>query len=216
MVGRTTPSGSFASPERSRRVSCRRHPTCCTSTTGTPAPRSRHSTDQPPTVVSIHNLAYQGVAPRDVAEADRSAGAALRMVGRHQPALRVPSRWPTPSSRCRRTMRGRSSRRSSGAASTGRWATGAMRSTGILNGIDTEVWDPSTDPHIVSRFDADQLEAKAPNRAALLERLGFAASDVPACRRGHAPDRSEGDRPPGAPRVVARADPDAGRRARLG
>jgi starch synthase len=51
--------------------------------------------------------------------------------------------------------------------------------TGILNGIDTEVWDPTTDPHIISRFDADHLEAKAPNRAALLERLGFAGSDLP-------------------------------------
>ena len=88
--------------------------------------------------------------------------------------------------------------------------------TGILNGIDTEVWDPTTDPHIVSRFDADHLEAKAPNRAALLERLGFAGSDLPLAVAVDAPDRSEGDRPAAAPRVVARADPDAGRGARLG
>ena len=172
-------------------------------------------TVQPPTVVSIHNLAYQGVAPGTVAQADRSAGRALRMVGRRQPAhrrLRVG----------RRDRRGVAELREGDPHAgvrvrrrTCRWRYRGDALTGILNGIDTEVWDPSTDPHIVSRFDADHLEAKAPNRAALLERLGFAGVRRSTRRRRHPPDRSEGDRPPRAPRVAARADPDAGRGARL-
>lgn len=50
---------------------------------------------------------------------------------------------------------------------------------GILNGIDTDVWDPSTDVHLVSRFDGDHLDARAPNRSELLARLGFADDAVP-------------------------------------
>ena len=73
-------------------------------------------TDQPPTVVSIHNLAYQGVAPGTVAQADRSPRTSITNGGVAPTRSPVPSRWPTRSSRCRRTTRGRSSRRSSGAA----------------------------------------------------------------------------------------------------
>ncbi len=45
---------------------------------------------------------------------------------------------------------------------------------GILNGIDTALWNPATDPWIARRYDADRLEAKAENRAALRARLGLA------------------------------------------
>ena len=38
---------------------------------------------------------------------------------------------------------------------------------GILNGIHTDVVDPRTDPHLVQNFDADHLEARAVNKAAL-------------------------------------------------
>jgi starch synthase len=51
--------------------------------------------------------------------------------------------------------------------------------TGILNGIDTDVWDPSADSHLASTFDGDDLDAKSPNRVALLERFGFADDTVP-------------------------------------
>lgn len=45
---------------------------------------------------------------------------------------------------------------------------------GILNGIDTELWNPATDPFIARRYDADTLAAKAENRAALRAELGLA------------------------------------------
>jgi starch synthase len=47
--------------------------------------------------------------------------------------------------------------------------------SGILNGIDTAVWDPATDPHIAQRYDAGSLELKAANRAALCRRMDLAA-----------------------------------------
>jgi starch synthase len=39
--------------------------------------------------------------------------------------------------------------------------------TGILNGIDTEVWNPQTDPHIAYRFNANELHFRAANKAIL-------------------------------------------------
>jgi starch synthase len=45
---------------------------------------------------------------------------------------------------------------------------------GILNGIDTAVWDPGNDPHTAQRYDAKSLDAKAVNKAALQAHLGLA------------------------------------------
>ncbi len=41
---------------------------------------------------------------------------------------------------------------------------------GVLNGIDTEVWNPSTDPHLRVHYSATDLAGKEANRAALLTR----------------------------------------------
>jgi len=48
--------------------------------------------------------------------------------------------------------------------------------SGILNGIDTAVWNPETDPHIASRFSKEKLHHRAENRAALQLRLGLQPS----------------------------------------
>jgi starch synthase len=48
--------------------------------------------------------------------------------------------------------------------------------SGILNGIDTGLWNPATDPLIAGRYDADTLGAKAINKSALQRRLGLAPS----------------------------------------
>jgi starch synthase len=45
--------------------------------------------------------------------------------------------------------------------------------SGILNGIDTTVWNPRTDVRIPVNYSESSLEAKAGNRAALLERAGL-------------------------------------------
>ncbi len=49
------------------------------------------------------------------------------------------------------------------------------RLSGILNGIDTTIWDPATDPHIAAHYDASALAGKQRCREALLERFGLEA-----------------------------------------
>ena len=45
--------------------------------------------------------------------------------------------------------------------------------TGILNGVDEAVWNPATDAHLASRFDARRRGRRTPNKAALQARLGL-------------------------------------------
>jgi starch synthase len=44
---------------------------------------------------------------------------------------------------------------------------------GILNGIDTSAWDPASDRFIAARYDAASLERKSANKAALQRRLNL-------------------------------------------
>ncbi|MBS0580030.1 MAG: glycogen synthase [Proteobacteria bacterium] len=47
--------------------------------------------------------------------------------------------------------------------------------SGILNGVDYEVWDPRIDPYLPAHFDAQRLEVKAQLKGLLLTRLGLEA-----------------------------------------
>lgn len=49
--------------------------------------------------------------------------------------------------------------------------------TGILNGIDTEIWDPANDPALAKSYSRKTLAKKAVNRQAVLDRFGL--SDAP-------------------------------------
>lgn len=47
------------------------------------------------------------------------------------------------------------------------------RTTGILSGIDTALWDPATDPHLPHRYSADDLAGKARTKADLTASLAL-------------------------------------------
>jgi starch synthase len=44
---------------------------------------------------------------------------------------------------------------------------------GVLNGVDTDIWNPRTDALIAARYDEDGLAAKRDNKRALKERVGL-------------------------------------------
>ncbi|MCC8932500.1 glycogen synthase GlgA [Rhizobium sp. 'Codium 1'] len=50
---------------------------------------------------------------------------------------------------------------------------------GIVNGIDADVWNPSSDPLLASHYSATSLKKRAGNRAALVERFAFDGDDGP-------------------------------------
>lgn len=45
--------------------------------------------------------------------------------------------------------------------------------SGILNGIDSAEWNPALDPHLAANYSADRLDARLANRGALAARLGI-------------------------------------------
>eukprot|EP00850_Spirogloea_muscicola_P013368 SM000090S24330 [mRNA] locus=s90:359168:366788:+ [translate_table: standard] len=47
---------------------------------------------------------------------------------------------------------------------------------GVLNGVDYEVWDPSSDPHLQFNFDSEDLRGKVANKIALRSLLGLAST----------------------------------------
>ncbi|GAB4038686.1 MAG: glycogen synthase GlgA [Rubrivivax sp.] len=136
----------------------------------------------PPTaagsVFTVHNLAYQGVFPHDDA---RHLGLPARFM---QPAgleyhgqicfmkagLKFADRVSTVSPTYAREI---------ATAEFGAGLDGVIRSrgsdvVGILNGIDTRVWDPARDSSLAARYRADALEGKARNKAALQVEAGLA------------------------------------------
>ena len=50
---------------------------------------------------------------------------------------------------------------------------------GVLNGIDTEVWNPATDAHLDKHYDSDRIEQKYANKSALRKACGLRESDAP-------------------------------------
>ena len=61
------------------------------------------------------------------------------------------------------------------------------RLAGITNGVDYEVWNPETDPHIASNFSADDLSGKRECKRDLLSKFGLPSdADRPLSRPSRA------------------------------
>lgn len=50
---------------------------------------------------------------------------------------------------------------------------------GIVNGIDTSVWDPETDPHLTANFSAKRLKGRIANRQSIEAKFGLDADRDP-------------------------------------
>lgn len=49
---------------------------------------------------------------------------------------------------------------------------------GILNGIDTDAWNPATDTFLEVQYTANDLQGKAENKEAMRRHLGLSSADV--------------------------------------
>jgi starch synthase len=123
-------------------------------------------------VLSIHNLAFQGWAAPEWAERLGERGAAYLRGSTTNPlagAVSLADAVVTVSP----TYRDEILTPALGCGLDHLLREHEAKLTGIINGIDTEVWDPATDPHLPETYDADDVEGKAAVRAAALERVGL-------------------------------------------
>ncbi len=132
-------------------------------------------------LVTIHNIAFQGCFPAELATGLGLPPAAWRFDGVEyhgqlsflKAGLQLANRISTVSPGYAREIQ--SEDFGYGLAPLLRHRAGAL--CGILNGIDTGLWDPARDPALAAPYDAGRLAAKRHNRRALQEALGLAVTE---------------------------------------
>lgn len=135
-------------------------------------------TARPATVMTVHNLAFQGRFPAELlgalglplASYDVEGVEFYGGIGFLKAGLRLADAITTVSP----TYAAEICTPEGGMGLDGllRSRSGAL--SGILNGIDTTVWDPGADVHLVANFGAHSLRRRPRNKAALQARLGLA------------------------------------------
>ena len=130
------------------------------------------------TVLSIHNLAYQGLSSPDLTFKAGLPREGAQLGGEFEyngafsflkTGIMTADRIATVSPTYAREIQTESF--GEGLHELLKMRSGCL--TGILNGIDTEVWDPSTDPYLPYHFDVAHLEGKTQNKEALCAELGL-------------------------------------------
>jgi starch synthase len=133
---------------------------------------------RPPVVATIHNLAFQGRYDAALLRALGLPPYALDMdgvefyggIGFLKASLRL-SDWITTVSP---TYAAEICTAEGGMGLEGLLRTRSGRLSGILNGVDTAIWDPATDPYVAARYDAVDPGPRAINKAALQARFNLA------------------------------------------
>jgi starch synthase len=132
---------------------------------------------RPATVMTVHNLAYQGQFPAELLQQLRFPEHAFTIdgvesygnIGFLKAGLQFADRITTVSPTYAQEIQ---------TPANGCGLEGLLRArssvlTGIRNGIDVDVWNPETDTRIASRFGRATLSARKPNKAALQHRFGL-------------------------------------------
>ncbi len=132
---------------------------------------------RPRTVMTVHNLAFQGQYPASLLAALGLPPHAFAIdgveyygtIGYLKAGLALADRITTVSPNYAAEIR---------TPEFGMGLDGLLRHRsaaliGILNGIDTDRWNPATDVHLPTNFDAKRLARRADNKAALQARMGL-------------------------------------------
>lgn len=143
------------------------------------APAYLHFDDKPrpATVITIHNIAFQGIFPADLLYELGLMPSAFTVdgveyygqIGFLKAGLRLSDRITTVSPTYAKEIQ---------TPEGGMGLDGLLRArsavvSGILNGIDDRVWNPATDPYLAAPFDRDSLDARLSNKESLQVRLGL-------------------------------------------
>ena len=132
---------------------------------------------RPATVMTVHNLAFQGQFPASLmsriglppesfsVEGVEYYGAVGFLKAGLAMADHITTVSPTYAAEIRSS--------GSGMGLDGLLRQRAASVTGILNGIDVDVWDPARDDRIAARYDVKRIKARAINKAALQAKLGL-------------------------------------------
>jgi len=132
---------------------------------------------RPATVMTIHNIAFQGRFPRELLDALWLPRAAFTPegvefhgdIGFLKAGLKLADRLSTVSPTYAREIQQAGGHGLEGLLTH---RNGDLR--GILNGVDRTVWNPATDPHLVSRYDLRHPSRRVPNRPDFQRRMGLA------------------------------------------
>ena len=133
------------------------------------------SSNSPRYLFTIHNLAFQGLYPASILTALAFPPRAFSIEGLEfygqvsflKAGLYYSDSLVAVSPSYAREIK----TEEAGCGLHGLLRTRAGMLSGIVNGIDTAVWNPATDPHIPHHYDFARLHAKADNKCALQEEL---------------------------------------------
>ncbi len=131
-----------------------------------------------PSVLTVHNLAFQGIFPAQTAATLGLPDAAFSIDGVEyygqlsflKGGLSCADWLTTVSPTYAREIQGEAH----GCGLDGLLRKRRDRLTGILNGIDTKAWDPATDPHLARNYTRATVKDKSANKRALQRRMHLA------------------------------------------
>ncbi|KQT69722.1 MULTISPECIES: glycogen synthase GlgA [unclassified Aureimonas] len=138
---------------------------------------------RPKTVLTIHNLAFQGNYPREILPGLNLPSSAWSLegleyygsVGFLKGGLHAADAVTTVSP----TYAEEIVTPEGGMGLDGLLRGRSSRLVGIVNGIDTAVWDPASDPLIDTRYGAKTLKTRAANKRAIEAEFGLAPGEGP-------------------------------------
>jgi starch synthase len=138
----------------------------------------------PGTLLTIHNLAFQGLFPAATRRALHLPAEAMHVDGMEYwgglSFLKAGVQWADRLSTVSPTYAREVLTPGEGMGFDGLLRLRAHDLTGIVNGIDDHVWNPATDPHLPTKYSNRRLSAKGANKAALQQELGLQVrADVP-------------------------------------
>jgi starch synthase len=130
-----------------------------------------------PSVTAIHNLAFQGIFPAATLQQLHLPPSCFSIDGVEyygnmsflKAGLFYADHITTVSPNYAKEIQ----REELGFGLQGLLATRGDHLTGILNGIDTDEWNPATDPHLASHYSSANMIGKAADKEALQVRMGL-------------------------------------------